>query len=305
MKEPVSPAKPRSYYGRPVIKSPTWTPEVPIYFFAGGMAGASAGLAFAARLTGNRRLARVAIGNAFGGIAVSPVLLISDLGVRTRFLNMLRVFKITSPMSVGSWILSVEGGAVTLAAAHEFAGWFPKPLARVAEALAALFGMPLATYTAALIANTAVPAWHEGRHELPFAFAGGSAMAAGGAAAILTPDDAGAPARRLAMAGAATEIVAMEVMQRRLGKLGEPYKTGTAGKFEKATVLAAGGGAVVLAIAQARRSRPLAVAGSMMTVAGSMLGRWTVFRAGFQSAESPEYTVEPQRARLANPQPAA
>jgi hypothetical protein len=40
-----------------------------------------------------------------------------------------------------------------------------------------------------------------------------------------------------------------------------------------------------------------------MTLAGSMLARWLVFRAGFQSAESPEYTVEPQRARLTNPHP--
>jgi formate-dependent nitrite reductase membrane component NrfD len=300
MKQPVAPAQPRSYYGQQVIKSPVWTPEVPIYFFAGGLAGASAGLAFAARLTGNERLARVATGNAAAGIAVSPVLLISDLGVRSRFLNMLRVFKLSSPMSVGSWILAVEGGMVTLAAAHEFLGWFPKPLARVAEALAALFGMPLATYTAALIANTAVPAWHEGRHELPFAFAGGSAMAAGSAAAILTHGRAGAPARRLAIAGAVTEVIAMEVMQRRLGKLAEPYRTGTAGKLEKATMAAAGGGGAVLAIAQARKSRPLAVVGSLMTLAGSMLTRWLVFRAGFQSAESPEYTVEPQRARLAS-----
>ena len=303
MKQPVAPAQPRSYYGQPVIKSPVWTPEVPIYFFAGGLAGASAGLAFAARLTGNERLARVATGNAAAGIAVSPVLLISDLGVRLRFLNMLRVFKLSSPMSVGSWILAVEGGVVTLAAAHEFLGWFPRPLARVAEGLAALFGMPLATYTAALIANTAVPAWHEGRHELPFAFAGGSAMAAGGAAAILTRGEAGAPAQRLAIAGAATEAIAMEVMQRRLGKLAEAYRTGTAGKLEKATMAAAGGGCAVLAIAHARKSRPLTVAGSLMALAGSMLGRLLVFRAGFQSAESPEYTVEPQRARLTNPQP--
>jgi DMSO reductase anchor subunit len=290
--------KPRSYYGQPVIKSPVWTPEVPVYFFTGGLAGASAGLAFAARLTGNQRLARVATANAFAGIAVSPVLLISDLGVRTRFLNMLRVFKVTSPMSVGSWILTIEGGVVTLAAAHEFLGWFPRPLARVAEAAAALFGMPLATYTAALIANTSVPAWHEGRHELPFAFAGGSAMAAGGAAAILTRGPAGGPARRLAIVGAATEAAAVEIMRRRLGKLAEPYETGTAGKLEKATMATAGGGGLVLAVAEARKSRQMGIAGALMTLAGSLLGRWMVFRAGFQSAESPEYTVEPQRERL-------
>ncbi|MEA2424602.1 MAG: hypothetical protein QOH13_1012 [Thermoleophilaceae bacterium] len=301
MKQPVAPAKPRSYYGRPVIKQPTWTPEVPIYFFAGGLAGASAGLAFAARLTGNRKLARVATRNAFLGIAVSPPLLISDLGVRARFFNMLRVFKVTSPMSVGSWILTVEGGVVTLAAAHEFLGWFPRPLARIAEGLAALLGMPLATYTAALIANTAVPAWHEGRRELPFAFAGGSAMAAGGAASLVLRDKHGGPARRLAIIGAATEAVAMEVMQRRLGMLAESYKEGTAGKLEKATMVAAGGGAVVMTAAEARKSRGLGVIGAAMMLAGSMLGRWMVFKAGFQSAADPKYTVEPQRERLTQP----
>src|SRR5204863_9102343 len=173
----VPPAEPRSYYGRPVIKEPVWTPEIPVYFFTGGLAGASAGLAFMARLTGRRKLARVATGNAFAAVAVSPALLISDLGVPKRFLNMLRVFKVTSPMSVGSWIISVEGGLLAVTAGHEFVGLFPRRPARIAEALAALFGMPLATYTAALIANTAVPVWHEGRGELPFAFAGGSAMA--------------------------------------------------------------------------------------------------------------------------------
>jgi hypothetical protein len=289
--------KPRSYYGQPVIKSPVWTPEVPIYFFTGGMAGASAGLAFAARLSGNKKLARAATANAFAGIAVSPVLLISDLGVRRRFLNMLRVFKPTSPMSIGSWILAVEGAAVTVSAAHEFLGWFPKPVARAIEALAALLGMPLATYTAALVANTAVPVWHEGRHELPFAFAGGSAMAAGGLAALLVPGRDGAPARRLAMAGAAGELIAVQLMQRRLGNLAEPYRTGMAGALRRATKGAAGGGGALLAVAEVRGSRPLGVAGALMTVAGSMSARWMVFRAGFQSAAAPEYTVEPQLAR--------
>src|SRR4051794_21180413 len=157
----VPPAEPRSYYGRPVIKEPTWTPEIPIYFFTGGLAGASAGLSFMARLTGRKKLARVATANAFAGVAVSPALLISDLGVPMRFLNMLRVFKVTSAMSVGSWLLGVGGGFVSVTAAHEFLGLSPKPVARVAGALGALFGMPLSTYPAALVANTAVPVWHE------------------------------------------------------------------------------------------------------------------------------------------------
>jgi DMSO reductase anchor subunit len=199
-------------------------------------------------------------------------------------------------MSVGSWILSVEGGVIAVAAAHEFLGWFPKPLARMAGALAALFGMPLATYTAALVANTSVPLWHDGRHELPFAFAGGSAMAAGGAAAILAPTEAG-PARRLAILGAVTEAVAMESTKRKLGMVAEPYSTGTAGKLAKATLACAGAGSVVLLAAEVKRSRGLTRLGSALALAGSMCGRWTVFKAGSQSAADPKYTVVPQRER--------
>lgn len=285
-----------SYYGRPVIKEPVWTPEIPIYFFTGGLAGASSGLSFVARLTGRKKLARAATANALVGIAVSPPLLISDLGVPTRFLNMLRVFKPSSPMSVGSWLLAVEGGLISLSAAEEFLGIVPKRLVWPARLLAAILGLPLATYTAALVANTSVPVWHEGRKELPFAFAGGSAMAAGGAAALLAPSQAG-PARRLAILGAVTEAVAMEYSKHSMGDVAEPYSTGTAGKFEKATMACAGGGALLLAIAELRRSRPAGIAGSLLALAGSMCGRWMVYKAGFQSAADPRYTVAPQRAR--------
>src|SRR5919202_3085725 len=116
----------RNYYGRAVLKEPTWTWEIPAYFFAGGLAGASSGLALTARLTGNDRLARRALLAALGGAAASPVFLISDLGRPERFYNMLRVVKPTSPMSVGSWILLVSGGASTTAAVLELAGRLPK-----------------------------------------------------------------------------------------------------------------------------------------------------------------------------------
>src|SRR5205823_2044949 len=102
----------RSYYGRPIIKEPVWTPEIPIYFFTGGMAGASATLAFVAGELGHETLARRGWAVALGGAAVSPALLISDLGRPTRFLNMLRMFKVTSPMSVGSWILVGAGSTI-------------------------------------------------------------------------------------------------------------------------------------------------------------------------------------------------
>src|SRR5438874_20030 len=94
-------AEARSYYGQPVIKEPVWTWEIPTYFFAGGMAGASTGLAYLAEERGNERLGRCSWALALGSVGVGTGLLISDLGRPERFLNMLRVFKVTSPMSVG------------------------------------------------------------------------------------------------------------------------------------------------------------------------------------------------------------
>jgi hypothetical protein len=160
-------AEPHSYYGQPLLKPPVWSPEVPFYFFAGGLAGASAGLAFAAGVSGNRELERRAWRNALVGLAVSPPLLIADLGRPERFLNMLRVFKVSSPMSVGSWVLALYGAATGVAAGSELTGLAPG-VGRAAKLPAALLGLPLATYTAGLLSNTAVPVWHEGRMILPF-----------------------------------------------------------------------------------------------------------------------------------------
>lgn len=284
----------RSYYGRPVVKPPVWTWEVPTYFFAGGLAGASAGLAFGAELAGNDRLARSAWLASLGGVAVSPALLVSDLGRPERFLNMLRVFKPTSPMSVGSWLLAASGGAIAAAAGRHVTGIGP----RGAGAAAALLGLPLSTYTAALVANTAIPAWYEARRELPFLF-GGSAMASAGAAAtIATPVTHAGPARRLVAAGALVELAAERAMRARLGELGTPYESGAPGRLSRLARACTAAGAVVCA-AGGRRDRRLAVAGGGATLAGSLLERWAVYRAGFASARDPEATIGPQRSRLA------
>ena len=288
-------AEPRSYYGRPVIKPPVWRPEIPFYFFTGGLTGASTMLAFAAGTLGNRELARRAWLVALAGGTISPVLLTSDLGRPSRFINMLRVFKPTSPMSVGSWTLSATVPAVALAAGSDVLGVFPRT-GGVARPVAAALGLPLATYTAGLISNTSVPVWREARHHLPFVFAAGAAASAGAAATLVTPSRHAEPARRLAAGGAAAELAATTLMERRLGWLGEPYRRGPAGRLGRAAKLftAAGG----LAVALARRRRPLAATGSGLLLLGGVLERWSVFNAGFQSAEDPRYTVGPQRVRL-------
>jgi formate-dependent nitrite reductase membrane component NrfD len=285
----------RSYYGRPVLKEPVWTWEIPAYFFTGGVGGVSAVLSLVAKLFGREKLSRTSLYVGAAADAVSPALLVSDLGRPERFHHMLRVFKVTSPMNVGAWVLLVSGGASNTAAALELLGRW-KVVKLAAEVVSALFGPPLATYTGVLVADTAVPVWHEGRHELPWLF-GASATASAGAAAcmFLDPADAG-PARRLAVAGVAAEGVAMHAMELRLGEIGEVYHQGASGKLCQAAKGLSTAGAALLA-RRGPHSRRAAVLGGALVCAGELCLRFAVFKAGFQSARDPKYTVGPQRAR--------
>ena len=284
------------YYGRPVLKAPVWKAYIPVYFFTGGLAGASSTLALAARLSGNARLSRSALVTSLIATAASPPLLVADLGRPERFLKMLRVAKPTSPMSVGTWVLSTFAPAATTAAASELTDRLPR-LGRVAAMLAGALGPAMATYTAVLVADTAIPAWHGARRELPFLFAGSATAAAAGAALVLTPTADAAAARRLAAVGGAMEIGASKAMEHRLGHgVGAPYLDGEAGRLAKAATALTAGGTVLLM--GARRHWVARTAGTLL-MAGSLLTRISVFRAGFESATDPAATIGPQRARLA------
>ena len=271
----------RSYYGRPVLKEPVWTWEIPVYFFTGGLAGASSVLSLVAKLRGNLKLGAAALYIGAAADAVSPLLLISDLGRPERFHHMLRVFKVTSPMSVGTWTLSAFGGAIGVAAASEVLGVL-RPLGRAAEGGAALLGPALATYTAVLITDTAIPAWHEAHRELPFVFAGSAAASAGAAAAILTPAEAARPARRLAVLGAVGELAAAAAMKRRLGALAQPYEREPVRRLDRMAQSLSITGAAILGLLG--RRRPAAALGGALVLAGSICQRFAIFRAGFDSA---------------------
>jgi Polysulphide reductase, NrfD len=291
------PDRTTSYHGQAVLKEPVWSWEIPLYFYLGGVGGASGGLAYLAGLRGNHELAKRSYAVAMAGLTVSPVLLISDLGKPARFLNMLRMFKVTSPMSVGSWILSGSGASTALAALNAWTGLLPGP-ARVARPAAALFGLPLSTYTAALIANTAVPVWHEARRLLPWVFGSGAALGAGAAAVMVTPPAQAAPARRLALGAAALEGPLMEWMAQRLGSHGEPYKHGApavAANVSRAAIISG----TALLYRQGETSRAAAVTAGGLLSLGAVATRWSVFRAGFRSAADPKYVIAPQRRRIA------
>jgi hypothetical protein len=293
-----------SYYGRPVIKEPVWqAPDVAGYLFFGGLAGASSVLAAAASVSGHRELARAAKVSALGAISLSAAALVHDLGRPARFINMLRVFKPSSPMSVGSWLLAGYGPVAGAAAVCEVTGILPA--AGTAATLGAgLLGPAIATYTAALICDTAVPSWHAGYREMPYVFVGSAASAAGGLGLLATAPGAAEPARKLAVLGAAVELVAKRRLISRLAAtpglessrgLAEPYEVGRTGTVLRlAEALTAGGlaGAVL-----GRRSRALSALSGASLLAASALTRFGIFEAGMASARDPKYTIVPQRHR--------
>ncbi len=286
-----------SYYGKQIIKTPTWkTPDVPFYLFVGGLAGASGVLAEGAALTGRPKLERVARLAAAAGAASGTVALVHDLGRPERFLHMLRVLKVTSPLSVGSYILAPFGGLSAVAAASNLTGKVPR-LGRLAGLGTAAFGPPLATYTAALVSNTAVPAWHEGHREMPFIFAGSGMTAAGGLAMLFTPKHENGPARRMAIGGAAVELTGAEMLKSRLGMVAEPYKEGRPGKLMTLARNMTAGSALLSLVGG--RSRLVSTICGATYVTASMLTRFGIFEAGIASAKDPKYTVVPQRERLA------
>ncbi|MGV9601685.1 NrfD/PsrC family molybdoenzyme membrane anchor subunit [Streptosporangium sandarakinum] len=303
----------RSYYGQPVIKAPVWhVPHMPLYLYLGGLSGGASLMSAAARLAGHDRLGLTARITAAAGATLGAGFLVAELGRPERFLNMLRIFKPTSPMSVGSWILAAHSGlsalatasAVTSAApASALAARLPRriaaalPAAGDAAALAtALTGPLMATYTAVLVADTAVPAWHEAHRELPFLFAGSALASAGAMGMLATPRAQAGPARVAAAAGAAVELAAGAVIERRLGLVGEPYREGKSGRLMRAArALTAGGG---LLATVAGRGRALTALSGLALTAGALCTRFGVLEAGRASAADPKYTVVPQRQRL-------
>jgi hypothetical protein len=289
--------EPRTYYDRPVLKEPTWKWEVPAYFFTGGLAAGSALLAGGAELVGDRAVADRMRIVASGATVASGALLVADLGKPSRFHHMLRVAKPTSPMNAGAWLLAAFGAAGTVATVTGALDVFPR-VRRTATLGAAALAPMLATYTAVLVADTAIPAWHDARAELPFVFAGGAAAGAGAVGVLVLPAESTGPARALLVAGAATEIVASKVMERRLGTPSrEVYERGRAAWLSRAATACTALGSAAIAIRRGHGG--VARAGAVAVVAGAVLERFAVVAAGRASARDPRYVVAPQRAEMA------
>ncbi len=287
------------YYGTPALKRPQWTVEVPLYFFVGGLAGAASLIGAVGRLSSaDARLVRDARWLAAIGGAISPALLISDLGVPSRFLNMLRVFKIQSPMSVGSWTLvAFSNSAAAAAVLGEFERRRPRRTVSVltdaAQIASALTGIVLSTYTGVLLGATAIPAWNEHVSTLPIHFAASGTAAA--AAILELSGNESEVLNRIALGAAAVET-AMEISMELSSTSGTTtLRAGTSGWAMRGAGLLSGPVPLVLRLLSSKSKstkRGLRRAAAVSSLAGSLLTRWAWIHAGKLSADDPSVPLQ-------------
>ncbi len=311
----LAPYRGETYYGLPSVKASHYGWLISTYFFVGGIAGGSQILATVADLSGRgKRRAVVRAGRylALAGAAVSPVLLIADLHTPQRWYNMLRVFRKTSAMSIGSWTLAAFGTLSGLVAAGQL--WEDvtgskraRRLARILGVPAALAGAMMSVYTGSLLASTATPLWSSTPRLLPALF-GASAASTASAAISLTLQVTGAseeeqrPVERFALAAGAAELALAETTRRSWQEQGvdEPLREGPLGPALQVGAIGLG---VVVPLAihgyqalTGKRSRTASTVAALATLAGGFLLRSAVLFAGNRSARQPEANF-----RLAQP----
>ena len=302
-----------TYYDRPAIKEPVWIWSVPAYLFVGGVGAGAATVAGAAQLLDRDELEwLVSRGRwvSVGAGALGTAFLIHDLGRPSRFLNMLRVFRPSSAMSMGSWTLAAFSGAATTSTVA--------PLVlrnRVGERIgdlggiaAMLLGPILGTYTGVLLGDTAVPIWSQTRRELPLLFGASAVAGTADVLDLLQPDEASEHVtRRMATVGKAAEMTVAELLQRTADEhpeVGRPLHEGLSGDLWKASKALT---AASLASSALRVPGPLRRARRVITATLGILGavamRFALVSAGTASARDPQATFAPQRRRIGPHQP--
>ena len=294
------PAVEACLHGPPVLKEPQWTWEVPLYFFVGGAAGAASVIASVAQLSGaERRLVREARWIAAVGGAMSAPLLIADLGRPERFLNMLRVFKLQSAMSVGAWTLVAFSSAAGAAAFADLIGDKTYlPVAMVADAagvLAASTGLVLASYTGVLLGCTAIPVWNRNARSLPLHFTASGLNSAVGMLELMGHERSRALGA-LGIAASAAELMEGLRLEVDDDPALDPVKHGATGWMTRAGGVLSGPVPLALRIAavfSGRRSAGnLRRAAAVASLAGSLLTRFGWVEAGKVSARDRRIPLE-------------
>jgi formate-dependent nitrite reductase membrane component NrfD len=291
----------------PMMKPPVWTWEVPLYFWFGGMAAGASFVGLACDVAGDRRSARVARLVALGALAPSPPLLIMDLGRPERFYNMLRIFKPRSPMSMGSWCLTLFGALASAAVGADLLG--RDQAARRLGGGTAVAGGYLGSYTGVLLASTAVPVWARSRLALGPIFVSTATLT--GAAAtrlvlVATGLPKGHPTRealgRVESGAMAAELLLSEINHHHLGRLASVLEKGAGARwFQGAKWLARSG--LALRLAHHRLGTWTEHAASACFMAAALCFRFAWVRSGRSSAQDDEAVARMARARATRAEP--
>ncbi len=277
------------YYGIHLLKQPQWNWAIPLYFFVGGAAGALGVVGTAADWIGDDyELARHARFMALGGAALSSALLIYDLGRPSRFLNMLRVFKLQSPMSMGAWILTGFANATAAAAfADVVEGRFgPSVPVRViggaGRVFSALFGMPFSNYTGVLIGATAIPVWNKNVRTLPVHFGASGLQSAVSLLELWGHSDSRA-LNILGILSAGIETLEGALIETEPDRAADPLKHGPSGWLTRTGGVLSGPLPLALRLLGGR-SRNLRRWAAWSGILGSLMTRYAWMRAGHASA---------------------
>ena len=301
--------EPATYYGLPLIKKATWTWEIIVYFFLGGIAGGAYLVSSIADfIWRDKSLIRSGRYLSLLCMLASPVLLIMDLGRPERFYRMLRILKFRSVMSIGTWAISCFGLFCGLASAYQMAqdgllNWFPLmarllkvlPI-KVIDVLGSFFGLVVASYTGVLLSSTAVPLWARARHVLgPLFLTSGLSTGLSALSLILSLGKSkGETIERLDTAetlAMTAELGLIGSLLPLLGPLAKPLFKGKTGAFF--TVGTISGGLILPLIlklsgrATGKRSRSLTISTSVMVLVGGLILRAVWILAGRTSADNP------------------
>lgn len=292
-----------TYYDQPVVKKSPWKWAVPAYYYVGGATGASAVLAAAATALNREALPALAIRPRYltvlGG-AVSGALLIHDLGRPARFIYMLRVFRPTSPMNIGTYILSAFSAAAALSVTTR--GSF----ADRAAIIAGVLGLGLAGYTGVLIANTTTPVWKQPHQVLPALFLASATASAASLFDLMPWNEREEEAiRAYGITGKIAELVAMGAVEHnvsRIPEVGRPLRDGFSGTLWRTGKLLTAV-SLVLHFAPAER-KVLRRIGGVLGTLGALAMRFGIHHAGQRSAMNPRATFQQQNyvhERIGNP----
>lgn len=314
--------KASNYYHIHLINKAHWSWEIVLYFFLGGLAGGTFLVSTIASLLGSekdRSIVRVGRYISFICLLISPILLIKDLGRPERFINMLRVLKLRSVMSIGTWALSTFGLFCGITAVHQAANdgllnWFPflsrllKALPiKVIEVIGSFFGMIVASYTGVLLAATAVPIWARARTILgPLFFTSGLSTALAAISFILSlgrgnrRNDSLERLERAEIIAATTELGLISALVPTLGPLGKPLFKGRNGMFFLGGTVSSGLVAPLLLrlgwkIASKSTPRGVNIVASLLVLVGGLILRYVWIDAGRKSADDPQATHDYNR----------